>query len=69
LPRSKKTIFFDRKSAAIKGAKLQKVAVAFANADGGEIYVGIADEKEEADPKKRWKGAGTSKTTTNTFSL
>jgi ATP-dependent DNA helicase RecG len=58
LPRSKKTIFFDRKSAAIKGAKLQKVAVAFANADGGEIYVGIADEKEEADPKKRWKGAG-----------
>jgi ATP-dependent DNA helicase RecG len=49
--------FFDRKSAAIKGAKLQKAAVAFANADGGEIYVGINDEGEEPDPSKRWRGA------------
>lgn len=48
--------FFDRKAAAIKGAKLQKVAVAFANADGGEAFVGIADEKDEPDPKKRWTG-------------
>lgn len=49
--------FFDRKAAAIKGAKLQKVAVAFANADGGEAFVGITDEKDEPNPKKRWNGA------------
>lgn len=50
--------FFDKKAAAIKGAKLQKIAVAFANADGGEFYVGISDDKDEPDPKKRWSGAG-----------
>ncbi|CAK8715797.1 ATP-dependent DNA helicase RecG [Candidatus Electrothrix aarhusensis] len=49
--------FFDRKSFLIKGAKVQKIAVAFANADGGEVIIGIADEKEESDPAKRWKGA------------
>jgi ATP-dependent DNA helicase RecG len=49
--------FFDRKAAGIKGAGLQKIAVAFANADGGEVYVGIADAKDEIDPKKRWTGA------------
>lgn len=49
--------FFDRKAAAIKGAKLQKVAVAFANADGGEAFVGITDVKDEPDPQKRWNGA------------
>lgn len=49
--------FFDRKAAAIKGARLQKIAVAFANADGGEVYVGIADEKDEPDPAKRWAGS------------
>lgn len=49
--------FFDRKAAAIKGAKLQKIAVAFANADGGEAYVGITDEKDEPDSAKRWAGA------------
>lgn len=49
--------FYDRKAAAIKGAKVQKIAVAFANADGGEIYIGIADDKDEPDPTKRWNGA------------
>lgn len=49
--------FFDRKAAAVKGAKIQKVAVAFANADGGEAFIGISDEKEEPDASKRWKGA------------
>lgn len=49
--------FFDRKAAGIKGAKLQKIAVAFANADGGEVFVGIADEKDEPEPNKRWTGA------------
>lgn len=49
--------FFDRKAAEIKGTKLQKIAVAFANADGGEAHIGIADEKDEPDPAKRWNGA------------
>ena len=48
--------FFDRKAAAIKGAKLQKAAVAFANADGGEVYVGVSDNKDEPDAGKRWRG-------------
>ena len=48
--------FFDRKAAAIRGAKLQKIAVAFANADGGEVYVGVADDKDEKDPARRWRG-------------
>lgn len=49
--------FYDRKAAAISGAKLQKVAVAFANADGGDIYIGIADDSDQPDPTKRWQGA------------
>lgn len=49
--------FYDRKAAQIKGAKLQKVVCAFANADGGDAYVGIADDKDQPDPEKRWSGA------------
>ncbi|MBA2880901.1 putative HTH transcriptional regulator [Desulfosalsimonas propionicica] len=49
--------FFDRKSFLIKGAKVQKIAVAYANGDGGEFIIGIADEKEEPNPAKRWQGA------------
>lgn len=51
--------FFDRKAAAISGQKLQKIVVAFANADGGEVLVGIADDKAESDPTKRWNGKAT----------
>lgn len=47
---------FDRKSPEIDGRGVQKIAVAFANADGGEFIIGIADEKEEGDPAKRWRG-------------
>lgn len=47
--------FFDRKAYGIKGEKIQKIAVAFANADGGEFVVGVADEKEEVEAFKRWK--------------
>jgi len=57
LSKREESHFFDRKSFLIKGAKVQKVAVAFANSDGGEFVIGIADEKEEPDPSKRWKGA------------
>ena len=49
--------FYDRKSKGIKSAKIQKIAVAFANADGGEFVVGIADDNDEPDPSKRWQGA------------
>lgn len=48
--------FFDRKAVAISGQKLQKIVVAFANADGGEVVVGIADDKDEPDPTKRGGG-------------
>lgn len=48
--------FFDRKALGISGKKAQKIAVAFANADGGEFLVGISDDKEELDPSKRWHG-------------
>lgn len=36
---------------------MQKIAVALGNADGGEFVVGIADDKDEPDVAKRWKGA------------
>jgi ATP-dependent DNA helicase RecG len=49
--------FFDRKALPITGAKLQKIAVAFANSDGGEFYVGVADEKQHPRPVDRWVGA------------
>ena len=48
--------FFDHKSSKIDGKKIQKIAVAFANADGGEFIIGIADKKENIDPRKRWQG-------------
>lgn len=51
--------FFDRKACGIKGAKVQKLAVAFANADGGEFVLGVADDKDEPDPSKRWDGFST----------
>lgn len=50
--------FFDKKSAKVSGKGIQKVAVAFANADGGEFLVGIADDSDEPDPSKRWQGVG-----------
>lgn len=48
--------FFDRKAFEIKPAGLEKIVVAFANADGGEVLVGITDEKHEPEPLKRWVG-------------
>ncbi|MCC2446273.1 putative DNA binding domain-containing protein [Bacillus cereus] len=51
------THFLDLKSKEISGKKIQKIVSSFANADGGEIYVGIWDEKEEVDmPIQRWNG-------------
>lgn len=49
--------FFDRKSIKVDGRGIQKIATAFANADGGEFVIGIKDEKEEKDESKRWEGS------------
>jgi ATP-dependent DNA helicase RecG len=50
--------FFDRKASAVDGRAIQKAVVAFANSDGGDLYIGIADDKHEPDPERRWKGFG-----------
>lgn len=49
--------FFDRKSLNASGKTVQKIAVAFANADGGEFVIGIADTEEEVIAENRWNGA------------
>ncbi len=48
--------FFDRKAKGLSGKKVQKIAVAFANADGGDTCIGIADDGDEPDYTKRWNG-------------
>jgi ATP-dependent DNA helicase RecG len=48
--------FYDRKAKGIDGKKIQKIACAFANADGGDFVVVIKDDKDEADPNQRWNG-------------
>jgi len=48
--------FYDRKAKEIDGKKIQKIATAFANADGGDFVIGIKDDNDEPDPKKRWNG-------------
>jgi ATP-dependent DNA helicase RecG len=48
--------FFDRKASIASGKTVQKIGVAFANADGGEFVVGIADDEDEPIPNKRWQG-------------
>lgn len=49
--------FFERKGRDASGKQMQKIATAFANADGGELMVGIKDDKHEVDASKRWDGA------------
>jgi ATP-dependent DNA helicase RecG len=41
--------FLDTKSIDIQPSKLQETFVAFANADGGDIFLGIEDKKREGD--------------------
>jgi ATP-dependent DNA helicase RecG len=48
--------FLDFKSFDVSGTKIQKVAVAFANADGGEFLIGIKDLKDEPRIRHRWNG-------------
>lgn len=49
--------FFDRKALAVSGRAIQKIAVAFANSDGGEFVIGIADDEQESVVQARWQGA------------
>ena len=49
--------FFDKKAAGVSGKQVQKIAVALANADGGEFLIGVADDKDAPAPEKRWQGA------------
>jgi ATP-dependent DNA helicase RecG len=49
--------FFDKKAVGVSGKQVQKIAVALANADGGEFLIGVADEKDVAAVEKRWQGA------------
>jgi ATP-dependent DNA helicase RecG len=46
--------FVDVKSIDIAPAKLTKTIASFANADGGDVYIGIAEDK--ASGAKTWKG-------------
>ena len=41
--------FLDLKGREIQPSKLQETFVAFANADGGELYVGLEDKKYQGD--------------------
>ncbi|WP_042382528.1 RNA-binding domain-containing protein [Geobacillus kaustophilus] len=51
------THFLDLKSKDISGKQVQKIVSSFANADGGELYIGILDKKERVDdPFDRWNG-------------
>jgi len=48
--------FYDRKAKEIEGKKIQKIATAFANADGGDFVIGIKDDSDEAIVSNRWAG-------------
>jgi ATP-dependent DNA helicase RecG len=48
--------FFDRKGIAVQPAKLLRHIAAFANADGGELVVGIDDEKIGGTGTDCWNG-------------
>lgn len=50
--KSEEDHFFDVKSKDISPAKLQETFVAFANADGGDIYIGIEDKKHEGNRER-----------------
>jgi ATP-dependent DNA helicase RecG len=48
--------FLDLKSIEIKPAKLTKSISGFANADGGELYIGISEKTVEDQKIRFWKG-------------
>jgi len=48
--------FSDIKSIDIKPSKLTKTLSAFANADGGELHIGIDEEKIDRKKVRKWRG-------------
>lgn len=48
--------YFDRKSARLKPNQIQAPAVAFANAEGGTLVIGIEDVSRVPVPLDRWVG-------------
>lgn len=48
--------FYDLKAKEIKPAKLTKTICAFANSDGGELYIGIAEIQKGKNSKRKWDG-------------
>ncbi|MFE4140452.1 ATP-binding protein [Peribacillus sp. YIM B13472] len=48
--------FSDLKSFQIKPAKLSRTIAAFANADGGELYIGINEEEVDGNKVRKWDG-------------
>lgn len=48
--------FFDRKSSLLKPGSVERHVVAFANADGGEIIIGIEDQVDSSHAVKSWDG-------------
>lgn len=48
--------YFDRKSARLKPKDVQEPAIAFANAEGGILVVGIEDIGKVPEPADRWAG-------------
>ena len=48
--------FFDLKGVEIQPSKLTETISAFANASGGEIYVGIEEVVGETGKERHWKG-------------
>jgi ATP-dependent DNA helicase RecG len=57
LANQEETHFFDHKALQVSGQKVQKIASAFANADGGVFIIGIKDADDEPDVEKRWAGS------------
>lgn len=48
--------YFDRKSARLKAKDIQDPAVAFANAEGGTLVIGVEDSRKTPVPLDRWVG-------------
>ncbi|MFW9257185.1 helix-turn-helix domain-containing protein [Nostoc sp. CALU 546] len=48
--------FLDLKSIDIKPAKLTRSISAFANASGGEVYIGIDETKIDGKNQRIWRG-------------
>jgi ATP-dependent DNA helicase RecG len=48
--------FFEIKQHAVSGKSIQRIAVAFSNADGGELIIGIKDKKTGVSLHDRWEG-------------